>query len=293
MNIQGSIVALITPFGEEDEVDDSTLNELVEWHIQEGTDAIVCCGTTGEAPTLTHQEHRNVIYRVVEAASGRLPIIAGTGSYSTRLTVENTQMAKACGADAALVIVPYYNRPTFSGILRHFEEVAKVGLPLILYHHPGRTGIRLLPREIAEICALPEVIGVKEASGDLDLTTRILEETDKAIFGGDDTLALPMMSIGAQGIISIVANVIPALWKQLTDACLVGDFSTAKDLAMRTMGLCRSLVLETNPQGVKYALSLLGRCHSALRLPLLSPEASTQRQIAHQLKKVCASFCDR
>lgn len=280
---RGSIVALVTPFTEEGEVDYLTLQELVEWHVEEGTDAIVCCGTTGEAPTLTHGEQGQVIKAVVDASRGRIPVIAGTGSYSTRQSVLNTEEAKALGAEGALVIVPYYNRPTPEGCLAHFCEIAKVDLPMIPYHHPGRTGLKLSAQALARICELPQVVGIKEASGDLDLALELKLLSDVPLLCGDDSLMLPMSALGCAGVISVIANIIPAEWKRFVECCIAGERELAMALYRKVAPLCKSLMREVNPQGVKFALSYLGRCRPHMRLPLLEPREETKQEIAAAL----------
>ena len=267
---KGSIVAIITPFTQEGEVDFKAFKELVDWHISEGTDAIVCCGTTGEAPTLSSEEQLKIFKTAIDVSQKRIPIIAGTGTYDTRKTVDRTARAKELGADGCLVVVPYYSRPTPEGCIAHYTEVSKVGLPMIVYHHPGRTGIRLSAEVLAKISTLPSVVAIKEASGGLELIQEIRQISNIPIFSGDDTLTLAMMELGAVGGISIVANVIPKAWKEMIQSFLQGNRQQAKELDAEYASLVQSMVLETNPQCVKYAVSLLGKCLPHLRLPLLS-----------------------
>jgi 4-hydroxy-tetrahydrodipicolinate synthase len=286
MKIRGSIVALITPFQPSGELDMAALHGLIDMHLAEGTDAIMCCGTTAEAPTLDEEEQVRIIRETVQRVAGRVPVIAGTGFNSTRKTKKMTQAAKACGVDACLVVIPYYNRPTFEGIEQHFAAIADVGLPIILYHHPARTGVRLTAEQLVEICKNPMIGAVKEASGEVDLALQFMHHSSKPLFSGDDTLTLPLMAAGAQGDISIVANVIPRLWHELTDACLSSDMKRARVLQACTLDLCKALVLETNPQGVKFALSLMGKCHGAMRLPLVMPREKTQHAIREAMQKM-------
>ncbi len=276
---KGSIVALITPFTEGGEIDFLAFKELVDWHAEEGTSGIVCCGTTGEAPTLSEEEQQTLFKTAIDVAKGRIPIIAGTGTYSTRKTVERTEKAKQLGADGCLVVVPYYNRPTPEGCVAHYAEVSKVGLPTIIYHHPGRTGIRLSAETLAEIAKLPSMVAIKEASGTLELIEEIRALSNIPILSGDDTLAYEHMRRGAVGVISIVANVIPQGWSEFANHCLRGDFVKAKELDTLYAPLYKSLVLETNPQCVKYAVSLLNKCQPHLRLPLLEPREKTKKEI--------------
>jgi len=280
---KGSIVAIVTPFTQGGEVDYAAFKELVDWHVVEGTDAIVCCGTTGEAPTLSSEEQIQIFKTALDVSKKRVPIIAGTGTYDTRKTVERTQKAKELGVEGCLVVVPYYSRPTPEGCIAHYTEVDKVGLPMIVYHHPGRTGVRLSAEALAEIAKLPSVVALKEASGGLELIQEIKQISDIAIFSGDDTLTFEMMKLGAVGGISIVANVIPKAWKEIVESFLQGNHERAKELNTLYAPLVEAMVLETNPQCVKYAVSLLGKCKPYLRLPLLEPRKANKLAILQAL----------
>jgi len=276
---KGSVVAIITPFTVDGEVDFKAFKELIDWHALEGTHAIVCCGTTGEAPTLSTEEQMEIFKAAIDVSNKRVPIIAGTGTYDTRKTVEKTKKAKALGADGCLVVVPYYNRPTPEGCIAHYTEVSKVGLPTIIYHHPGRTGIKLSAQVLAEIAELPSMVAIKEASGGLELIEEIRKISDVPVFSGDDSLTYGMMERGAVGVISVVANVIPKAWKEMTENFLQGNRKASKELETLYATLVQSLGLETNPQCVKYAVSLLGKCQPNLRLPLLQPREATKLAI--------------
>lgn len=282
---KGSIVALVTPFTSTNEVDYRTLGELIEWHIESATDAIVLCGTTGESPTLSFEEQVRIFQEAVLAAKGRIPLIAGTGSNNTQHAYLLTQEAKKAGVDAALVILPYYNRPTAEGCFQHFQELSKIGLPLIVYHHPGRTGIKLPVKAMARLTTLANVVAIKEASGDLDYLMELIQEIKVPILSGDDSLVLPMVAAGALGVISIVANLIPREWKILTTLLLADQLDEAREFFYRYYPLTKSMVLEVNPQCVKYALSAMGKCSSSLRLPLVEPQESVKRQILQELIK--------
>src|SRR5579872_2469133 len=192
----GSIVSIITPFTAEKEIDEEALRELIAWHVQEGADALVCCGVTGEAPTLTDQEQLRVIQIAVAETKGAFPIIAGTGTYDTRVTIARTRAAQEAGAEGCLLIVPYYNRPTPEGCIAHYRAIAQVGLPMIVYNHPSRTATKLNASTLATIAEIPEVVGFKEGSGDIDLVLELKRFTDKAIFSGDDVMTIPLMSVG-------------------------------------------------------------------------------------------------
>jgi len=281
--LQGSIAAIITPFLENGEVDFIGFRDLVLWQIEEKTDALVVCGTTGEGSTLSHEEQIELLRIAVREAKGSIPIIMGTGTNDTRVSARNTEAAKENGADGCLVIVPYYNKPTFEGCYEHFARIAKVGLPVIVYHHPGRTGIKFSAQQLRDLCLIPQVIGIKDASGDVQLAAEFMTISSALFFSGDDVLTLPLIALGAKGVISVVANVIPKEWKEFVDSSLQGDYSKARGVLAKYLPLCNALVLETNPQGVKYAVSLLKRCQPHLRLPLIEPKEGIKEQIARAL----------
>lgn len=276
IKLEGSFVAIVTPFkGEEArEVDYEALDSLIEFQIQNGTDGIVPAGTTGETPTLSHDEHVNVIRATVKTVNKRAIVIAGTGSNSTAKTVEMTRIAKEAGADAALVVVPYYNKPTQEGMFLHFKAVAEVGLPVVLYNVPGRSGAALTPKTIARLAQIPNIVAIKEASGSLDQVTEIVASCDLTVLSGDDSLTLPMIAVGAKGVISVVANMVPKETKELVSKALAGDYVEARKLHQTLFKLCRVMFVESNPIPIKTAMSLLGLCSSTLRLPLspLLPE---------------------
>ncbi len=286
MRCEGSIVALVTPFTEDDQVDFLALRRLIERQIEAGTNAIVICGSTGETPTLSHEEQGEVLVESLRIADGRIPIIAGTGSYSTASTIAATRFAQQCGAAACLVILPYYNRPTARGVRQHFAALAKEGIPLIPYHHPGRTGLRLSAADLIDLLSMEEVIGIKDCSGEIDLIQELIHSSDKPILTGDDLHTLFFMGVGGKGVISVVANLIPQEWKAMTDLCLQGDLSAARELFYRLYPLCKSLALESNPQCIKYALGVMGLCRGDLRLPLVQPLEETQEKIRSALQRL-------
>lgn len=277
--IKGSIVALITPFKERGEVDFEALKRLVEWQVEAGTDAIACCGTTGEDPTLSEEERRAVLKVVFETVRKRVPVIMGTGTNNTRTSVSNMYEAKEMGADIALVIMPYYNKPTYEGCLAHFEELSRVGFPYIIYYNPSRTGGRLTVEQLGALADLPNVVAIKDASGSVEFTEQLKTMTQVPIFSGDDVIAFEQIKKGAAGVISIVANIMPREWKEMIDLALEGQFEKSAEIYEKLMPLCQSLVIETNPQGVKYAAHLLGKCGPYLRLPLVQPRATTKSAI--------------
>jgi len=273
----GAMTALVTPF-RDGEVDTRALEALVEAQIAGGINALVPCGSTGEAATLTHEEHLAVVRAVVRAARGRVPVIAGTGSNSTAEAIRLTRGAEEAGADAALLISPYYNKPTQDGIYRHYAAVADAtGLPLILYNIPGRTGSNITPDTIARLARLPNIAGVKEASGNLAQVLEIIDESgaDFGIYSGDDILTLPIMAAGGHGVIAVGANLMPRAYVELTDALLAGDLERARMQNHRLLPLMMALTLEVNPIPVKTALAMMGQCADEFRLPLtpMSPGA--------------------
>jgi 4-hydroxy-tetrahydrodipicolinate synthase len=266
----GSMVALVTPF-KEGKVDWQSLEALVDFHIQNGTNGIVPCGTTGESATLDHKEHHEVIERVIKTVSKRVPVIAGTGSNSTAEAVALTKEAEKAGADGALMISPYYNRPTQEGIYQHYKKVAsEVGIPIIVYNIPGRTGSKIEPETLARLAEIKNVAGVKEATGSVDQAVDVVRlcGDNLAVYSGEDSLTFSLMALGGKGVISTVANIAPKEMSQLTDACLEGKWERGRDLQLKLVPLIRSVFLETNPIPIKTALALMGKCSRELRLPL-------------------------
>lgn len=281
---RGSMVAIVTPFTSTGEIDEKALRELVKWHVENETDAIVCCGTTGEASTLSEEERLRVIEICVEEAGGKTLVIAGTGTNDTRKSVYLTLKAKALKVDGCLAVVPYYNKPTQDGCIAHFKEIAKVGLPIILYHHPGRTGIKLLPQTFSQLSKIKNILAIKEASCDIEIIKAISKECPLPILSGDDSLTVAVMQLGGAGVISVIGNIIPLKWKELTSLCEKKKFDEATAISEQYKNLCKSLFLETNPQGVKYALSLMGKCRAHLRLPLIEPSKTTKAAIKQTLE---------
>jgi 4-hydroxy-tetrahydrodipicolinate synthase len=266
----GAISALITPF-RDGVVDEPALRELVEWEIQAGVDGIVPCGSTGESATLTHAEHERIIKLVIEQAHGRVPVIAGTGSNSTAEAIRLTTYAREAGADAALLLSPYYNKPTQDGIYKHYKTIgASVDLPLIVYNIPGRTASNILPETFARMCEIKQVAGIKESSGSLDQCSDILKLCGErlTLLSGDDSLTLPLMAIGAKGVISVATNVVPAEMHEMAAAALAGDFDRARTIHFRLLPLIRALFQETNPIPVKQACAFMHKCSNELRMPL-------------------------
>ncbi|MCZ7626308.1 MAG: 4-hydroxy-tetrahydrodipicolinate synthase [Candidatus Methylomirabilis sp.] len=267
---QGSMVALVTPF-KDGRVDESSLRALVEFHITNGTDVLVPCGTTGESPTLSHDEHRRVIELTIEAANRRIEVVAGTGSNSTAEAIDLTRFARQAGADGALLVLPYYNKPTQAGLMTHCRAVADAAeLPVILYNIPGRTGINMLPETLATLADHPYIVGMKEATGNLEqMTQDIMLCGDRLAFlSGDDTLTLPLLAVGGRGVISVVANIVPRDVADLTHAFLGGDWKRAREIHLKLFPLCQAMFYETNPIPIKTAMAMRGMIGGELRLPL-------------------------
>jgi len=267
---QGAIVATVTPF-RNGKLDVAALKRLVRYQIASGTDGIVPCGTTGESATLSFDEHERVIDTVIQVAAGTVPVIAGTGSNNTREAVRLTRYAKRAGANGALVITPYYNKPTQEGLLRHFREVAdSADIPLILYNVPGRTGVNMTADTVARLAEHPNVAGVKEASGNLNQVCDILRSTPRefSVLSGDDFLFFPMMALGAKGVISVASNVAPRAMAELYDTYVIGEISRAREIHYRLWPLFQACFLETNPIPAKCALAMMGRIREEYRLPL-------------------------
>lgn len=273
----GSMVALVTPMSAQGAIDSASLSGLVEFHIDNGTDAIVAVGTTGESATLDHQEHCRVIRMVVDRAAKRIPVIAGTGANATSEAIALTRCALEAGADACLLVTPYYNKPTQQGLYLHFKAVADaVPIPQILYNVPGRTACDMLPDTVERLAELPNIVGIKEATGDLARAREILERCGEALdlYSGDDALAREIILAGGKGVISVTANVAPRAMREMCAAALQGDADTAAQIDARLAGLHRDLFLESNPIPVKWALGEMGLIPPGIRLPLtpLSPE---------------------
>ena len=285
---QGSIVALVTPF-KQGELDEKALRDLVEFHIAEGTNAIVPCGTTGESATLSHEEHCRVIEIVIDQAKKRLPVIAGAGSNSTKEAVFLTEHAKKSGADAVLSITPYYNKPTQAGLYQHFKTIAEqVDIPVVLYNVPGRTGVNMLPDTVIELSKIKNIVGVKEASGSLDQAGAIIQHTDDSfdVISGEDSLTFPMMAMGAKGVISVTANVAPKKMAQMCKAVLENNMIEAKKLHYELIDLSKAVFYETNPIPAKKAVYLMGLIENEIRLPLVEMTKENTEKLKTVMKNL-------
>jgi 4-hydroxy-tetrahydrodipicolinate synthase len=281
----GVTVAVVTPF-QAGEIDWAALGKLIEWHVEQGTDALAPCGTTGESPTLTHDENERVVAFVCEKAAGRIKVMAGTGSNSTAEAIRMTKAAKKAGATGTLQVGPYYNKPTQEGYYRHFGAIAEaVDLPQVIYNIPGRTASNITPETLARIAdKYPTVVAVKEATGSLDQASSIAALCDLAILSGDDSLTLPLMSIGGKGVVSVVGNIVPRDMMALVRAAAAGKFAEALTWHRKLFPLCRDMLgVATNPIPVKTALKLLGRGTGELRLPMCPMDAAGEAKVRQTL----------
>ena len=277
--------ALVTPL-KGGEVDFDALHALVDWQIAEGSHGLVPVGTTGESPTLSHAEHEAVVAAVVERAAGRVPVIAGAGSNNTAEALRFVAHAKAVGADAALVVTPYYNRPTQAGLIAHYTALAEVGLPIVIYNIPGRSAVDMAPETMGALARLPGIVGVKDSTGDV---TRVSAQADAcgpdfAQLSGEDAMAVAFNAQGGHGCISVTCNVAPTLCARMQEACQANDFAAARAIQDRLMPLHRAIFLEPGLVGVKHALSLLGRCGEEVRLPLVGATDATKGRIADAMR---------
>jgi 4-hydroxy-tetrahydrodipicolinate synthase len=283
----GTMVALVTPF-RNGQVDFKALDKLVDFQLSEGTDGLVPCGTTGESPTLSHEEHDKVIEAVVKRAQGRVPVIAGTGSNSTAEALRLTSHARDAGADAALIVTPYYNKPTQEGLYRHFSEIAdKVDIPIVLYNIPPRCVVEITVDTLVRLRENhSSIVAVKHATGTTDDASELMGRCDMTVISGDDALTLPLMSIGGKGVISVIANLLPKQAKALTDAALAGEFTAAAEHHRRLFTLAKSMLsLETNPVPIKTAMAMKGMIAEEFRLPMCPMQPENRKKLQAILKK--------
>lgn len=286
--LTGALTAIVTPFDPSGEIDEKTLRAFVRWQVESGIHGLVPCGTTGEGATMRPEEHERVVAIVVETVAGKVPVVAGCGTNDTRTTIEGARRAVRAGADALLVVSPYYNKPNRSGMLAHFRAIAEAaGVPIVPYNVPGRTGQNLGAETILRLAEIPGVVGVKEAAGDLEQVARIVEGRPEgfAVLSGDDPLAMPAVALGADGVISVVSNAAPKETAAMMEAALSGDFETARSLHYRLLPLMRANFVETNPVPVKIAVHALGRGSDAVRPPLGPGEPSTRDAILSALRR--------
>jgi len=283
--LQGSFVALVTPFKNGD-VDFDKIKELVELHIEKGTNGIVPCGTTGESPTLSHDEHDKVVYEVTKAVDGRIKVIAGAGSNSTAEALRLTKHAKDAGADAVLSITPYYNKPTQQGLTKHFTTIAdQVEIPMVMYNVPGRTGIKLLPDTIAKLSEHPNIVAIKEACGSVEQVCEILSRCEITVLSGDDSLTYPMIAVGGKGVISVAANIIPSETAKMVKLAVEGKFDEAKNVHYKYWRLFKDLFIETNPIPVKTAMEMMGMLDFEMRLPMCAMQPANKERLKETIKE--------
>ncbi len=283
---KGSMVAIVTPF-KNGKVDEEALEKLIEWHIKEGTHAIVPCGTTGEASTLDYEEHYRVIEITVKVVNKRIPVIAGTGSNSTEEAIMIARKAEKLGADGSLSVTPYYNKPTQEGLYRHFKEIAdKTGLPMILYNVPGRTSVNMLPQTVARLAEHPRIVGIKEATGDMKQVSELIRlcGPEFAVISGDDFTNLPLLSLGGKGFISVTANICPKDMAELFNSWERGDINRARQLHYKLEPLNKAMFIETNPIPVKTALAMMGKIKDEFRLPLCEMSETNKQKLAEVLR---------
>ena len=286
LKIHGAITAMVTPF-RDGKVDEIRLREQIEFQITNGIDGLVPVGTTGESPTLDFPEHERVIELTVQTARKRVPVIAGVGGNATSEALELHGFAKKVGADAGLSVNPYYNKPTQEGLYRHFMTLAdKVDLPIVLYNIPGRTGVTMSAETVARLAKHPNIVAIKEATGSLDMASEIMSLCDLPIVSGDDSLTLPLMSIGARGVISVASNLLPAQIKKMTRLAADGNFAEAAIIHRRLFPLIKSLFLDGNPVGIKYAMKIAGKDTGELRLPLWEASEGTKKQIEQLVREI-------
>lgn len=286
---QGSLVALVTPMHQDGTIDKDALSSLIDWHIKSHTDGLVVVGTTGEAATLTEDEQIDIIATVVRQVNKRIPVIAGTGTHCTSHTIKLTKNAKAAGADAALIVTPYYNKPTQSGLYEHYKLTAEsVDIPIILYNVPSRTACDLLPTTVARLAKLPSIIGIKEATGKIERSLEIknLCADDFMIYSGDDVTACDLMGIGANGVISVTANIVPTKMYELCQAAMSGNQAVAIEINEQLMPLHQKLFLESNPIPTKWALNKMGLIPPGIRLPLLPLDPKHHSDLQNAMRAV-------
>ncbi len=286
MNLVGTFTALVTPFNKNGSVDYAALRNFVEWQIANGVDGIVPVGTTGESPTLANDEHLAVIAETVAIAKGKALVIAGTGANATSEALELTREALKLGADATLQVTPYYNKPNSEGLYRHFSAIADVGLPVVLYNVPGRAGKEIPLDLVVRLAANPQIAAIKEAAGSVERVSAIRNACEMTVLSGDDSLTLPMISVGASGVISVASNVIPAEMSKLVRLACAGDMMGARELHRLYYALFRDLFIDTNPIPVKTALAMMGRLENVFRLPLCEPSEKVREQLMHTLRAV-------
>jgi 4-hydroxy-tetrahydrodipicolinate synthase len=285
LKLQGSMVALVTPF-KNGKVDRKAFQRLLDFHLKEGTDVLIPCGTTGESATLSHEEHRDLMTFTVEYVNGRVPVICGAGSNNTEEALGLIKHARKIGARGVLVVTPYYNKPTQEGLYRHYEYLAaKVDIPIVLYNVPGRTGVSMAPATVARLAKIPQIVAIKEASGSLEQVEQIMELCPLTVISGDDALTLPMMAVGAKGVISVAANVAPGPVREMVRKALDGQYGSARGIHRKLYPIFKTLFIETNPIPVKTALGMMGLITPELRMPLCPMSPANEKTLREALVK--------
>jgi len=281
---KGCFTAIVTPF-KKGEVDEKALRDLIQFQLEKGVDGLVPCGTTGESPTLSFEEHKRVIRITVEEVKGRVPVIAGAGSNNTKEAEELVRFAKEVKADAALVITPYYNKPTPKGLEAHYRYLNQIDLPIIIYNVPSRTGVNISPATVGRLSQLPNIVGIKEASGDMDQISSIISlcQDDFSVLSGNDSHTLPILSLGGTGIISVVSNIVPDEMTRMVKAYLEGDVGEARRLHYKLYPLCKAMFIETNPLPIKTAMARMGMIEKEWRLPLEGMERENEEKLEKAL----------
>jgi len=283
---EGSMVALVTPF-KNGKVDEKAMKGLIDFHLKEGTDVIIPCGTTGESATMSHEEHRNTMSFVVDYVNHRVPVICGCGSNNTTEALGLVQHAKKIKADGVLVVTPYYNKPTQEGLYRHYEYLAsRVDIPMILYNVPGRTGVSIAPETVARLSKIDTIVAIKEASGSMDQADQIMQLCDLPLISGEDSLTFPLIATGACGVISVIANIVPRLVKGMVSAALEGNFVEARSLHKVLYPLSKVVFIETNPIPVKTALGMMGMIKPEFRMPLCEMRPENKKKLRNVMKKL-------
>ena len=283
---EGSMVALVTPF-RNGKVDEKALKGLLDFHLKEGTDVIVPCGTTGESATMSHEEHRNTMTFVVEYINHRIPVICGCGSNNTIEALGLVRHAKKIKADGVLVVTPYYNKPTQEGLFRHYQYLAsRVDIPMVLYNVPGRTGVSIAPETVARLSKIDTIVAIKEASGSMDQADQIMQLCDMPVISGEDSLTYPLIAIGACGVISVTANIVPKLVKGMVSAALNRNMDEARSIHKMLYPISKVVFIETNPIPVKTALGMMGRIKPELRMPLCKMNPENEKKLTAVLKKL-------
>lgn len=286
----GSFVALATPFDRKGRIDWKCVEKLISWHIEQGTDGIVCCGATGEGMTVSDSEKKKMAALSLRVAGNQIPILINSGTADTKHSVRLTEEMMKLGASGTLVVTPYYNKPTQRGCLRHFSEIAKVGLPVIVYNNPGRVSLRLEAETVAELGKVPGIAGYKDSTGDINFIRKIRTLSSIPILSGDDDLTYETLLEGGSGAISVIGNLFPKAWKKMISLALEKNWEASKKISDQFRPLCKALFLEPNPQCLKFAMSWLGRCEEHLRLPLLPPEEKTKQEIKNRIITLSLPF---